>query len=229
VALAKPATQSSEYGGYPASNAVDGSFDNFTHTNANDAAAWWEVNLEESVPISDIRISNRGGGCCQSRLRDIIVTILDAPTIDGGIPVFTSDLLNPENVLAGGTTNGPKELVLDLIAITGAPVDGGAVLISRISDPDLSGSGGQGNADEASVLSMGEVEVYGAPAERVATVVRDIGADSITNGVFAISAKETEVPVTISVEAKVPNTAVKVVEVFCPPGRRRGGSPRAAS
>ena len=33
--------------------------------------------------------------------------------------------------------------------------------MTRTPDPDLSGTGGQGNDDEADVLSLGEVEVFG--------------------------------------------------------------------
>ena len=49
------------------------------------------------------------------------------------------------------------EVTLDDLG--GEPVVGQIVRIVREPDDDLSGSGGQGNPDEAAVLSLGEVEI----------------------------------------------------------------------
>ena len=158
-ALFHPTRQSSDYGAgaFPASLAVDGDPSNFTVTAPDDADAYWEVDLTKDIDIASILVRNRGDGCCQSRLRDITVSIRDAT---GNDVIFESELLNAENVLGGGSLSGPPVLSLDLVALTGARVTGRVVRVHRMGDPDLSGTGGQGNPDEANVLSIGEVEVF---------------------------------------------------------------------
>jgi hypothetical protein len=156
VARGKPALQSSTLGGFAASLGVDGMLGNFTHTLVTDAAPWWEVDLGQAFAIEEIVLRNRGDGCCQSRFRDLTVSIIDMP---GGATVWQSALLNPENVLGGGGTGGPPSLVLDLVLLAGLPVEGRAVRVTRTPDPDLSGSSGAGNEGEPSTLSLGEVEV----------------------------------------------------------------------
>ena len=153
------ATQSSvSFGGVPDA-AIDGNLGNFTHTDAGvNLPSWWQVDLGEMFVLEQIVVHNRDS-CCQSRLRDITVEVLDA----NDSVVFTSSLLNPENVLGGGVANsGPATLDLDLLALNGgSPVFGQTVRVTRTPDPDLSGSNGSGNNDEADVLSLGEVEVMG--------------------------------------------------------------------
>jgi len=79
---------------------------------------------------------------------------------DGITTNFVSPLLNPEN--AGYTyPNGPATLDVDVAALAGGSVTGRRVIVNRLPDPDLSGSGGQGGTDEAAILALGEVEVYG--------------------------------------------------------------------
>ncbi|HXG48814.1 MAG TPA: lamin tail domain-containing protein, partial [Methylomirabilota bacterium] len=162
VARGKVATQSSTLGGFTAELAVDGNPGNFTHTAAGqNLPATWEVNLGTNYGLERIVLHNRGDGCCGSRLRDIRVLVLD---VTGTATNYTSPLLNPENVLGGGSLNGPASLSLNLTQLTGGLVLGGRVRVVRTPDPDRSGSGGQGNADEPDVLSLGEVEVFGVPA-----------------------------------------------------------------
>ena len=75
----------------------------------------------------------------------------------GGTVTFDSGLLNAKNVIGGGTnTSGP----VSLAAAPGGAV-GNMIRIIRTRDDDLSGSGGLGNADEASVLSMDLVTADG--------------------------------------------------------------------
>ncbi|MBN1421603.1 MAG: discoidin domain-containing protein [Planctomycetes bacterium] len=151
------AWQSSDYSSaYPASMAIDGNYGNFTHTAGVDDAATWEVNLGEMTDISEIILYNRTS-CCGSRLRDITVSVLD----DAAGLVYESKLLNPENT---GYTypNGPATLSVNLVEELGAAVQGQIVRIARTPDPDLSGSGGEGDANEANALSMGEVAIYAA-------------------------------------------------------------------
>jgi hypothetical protein len=182
LALGGTAKQSSEYAGgqFPASLAIDGDLDNFTHTAAGvSLPATWELDFGDSYYLQTIVLHNRAD-CCRSRLRDITVSILDAP---GGNLLFQTELLNPENVLGGGGTGGPESLTVDLVQATGGPpnqpppglVLGRAIRVVRTPDPDLSGSGGQGNADEADVLSLAEVEVFEGIAGFRSLIATDVG------------------------------------------------------
>ena len=184
------ASQTSDFGvgQFPASLGNDGNPGNFTHTLANaeittePPVAIWEIDLLEPVEISRIVVHNRDS-CCQSRLRDIIVSIHETPfeediTLLADPPpnpdnielalwpdaAWESELLNAENVLVG-----PAELVVDVEALAGALVEGRYVRVSRLPDLDNSGNGGAGNVSEATVLSVGEVEIFGevpsCPAE----------------------------------------------------------------
>ncbi|MEX2381479.1 MAG: CotH kinase family protein [Opitutales bacterium] len=163
VALGKPATQSSTDGSYTAARAVNGDFTDFTHTLAEtNLPAWWEVDLQDNYAIESIVLWNRTG-CCQSRLRDITVEVFGR---DGGEMHFTSELLNPQNVLGGGQLGtGPEKLSLDLTELTGGLVIGGRVRVTRTPDPEATGTGGQRTNSEQDVLSLAEVEVLGAPPE----------------------------------------------------------------
>ena len=161
VALSKPTSQSSQNGAFSSDLAVNGNLGDFTHTvGGTSLPSTWEVNLTNTYAIERIVLQNRTS-CCQSRMRDITVRITDAT---GAITNWTSTLLNPEN--AGSTyPGGPASVTLDLVALTGGTVIGGRVRVTRTPDADLSGTGGQGNADEADVLALGEVEVYATPAQ----------------------------------------------------------------
>ena len=155
VALGKPASQSSTLAGYPSDLAVNGATEDFTHTSAGQSTpSTWTVNLGTNFGIERVVLYNRTS-CCGSRMRDITVRILDA----NGATNYTSALLNPENVLAG-----PASITLNLTQLTGGLVLGAQVRVTRTPDPDLSGNGGLGNADEADVLSLAEVEVMAVPA-----------------------------------------------------------------
>ena len=154
VASAGVATHSSGYRGdrFPASLAIDGSLTNFTHTQTGQSPASWSLDLGGAYVFETITLHNRRS-CCGSRLRDVTVTIYDT----AGTPArFTSTLLNPQNTL-----NSPQTLTLDLVALTGQQVVGRRIEVVRTPDPQLSGTNGVGNADEADVLSLAEVEVVG--------------------------------------------------------------------
>jgi hypothetical protein len=161
VALGKPVTQSSTHGAGPEANGVNGILTDFTHTATGDAGPWWEVDLQGSFELTSIVIWNRGDGCCQSRLRDITVMVLDVP----GFPettIYTSPLLNPEGVLATELATGPRTLVVDLVAETGGAVWGSAVRIARTPDPDLSGNKEPfPNGDDPTVLSIASMCILG--------------------------------------------------------------------
>ncbi len=153
LALGKGAWQSSTLGSFYASYGVDGNYGNFTHTVAGaNTPATWLLWLGTNYSLSRIVLWNRTS-CCGSRLRDITVSVLSS---DGTTTNFVSTLLNPENTL-----DAPPSLTVDLVALTGGPVVGGRVQVTRTPDPDLSGTNGEGNSDEPDVLSLGEVEVFG--------------------------------------------------------------------
>jgi hypothetical protein len=156
IARTGTAVQSTTQGSFTAALGNDGILNNFTQTGTADAAPFWNLDLGGIAQISSITVRKRGDNCCGSRLRDITVQILD----EALAPIYTSALLNPEN--AGFTyPAGPASLSIDLVALTGGSLAGRHVRISRTADPDLSGTGGQGDVNEQNVLSMGEVEVFG--------------------------------------------------------------------
>ncbi len=177
VALGQTAVQSSTLGGFTADLAVNGTTADFTHTAAGqNLPATWTVNLGTNYGLEQIILRNREG-CCGSRLRDITVAVLDS----AGATKYSSALLNPENSLGSGL-NGPASLTLNLTQLTGGLVLGSQVRITRTPDPDLSGTGGQGNGDEADVLSLAEVEVLGVgTGGNLATLVRTDLAAAMRN------------------------------------------------
>jgi hypothetical protein len=164
------AAQSSQLGGFAASNALD-EVVNFTHTLSSDANPTWQVLLPELHTFKTVEIFNRQASdgavnCCPSRFRDITIQIVlfedgADPLTDftGGTVIFSSPLLNPENVDSPGGT-GSVTGPVSLSAILAGAV-GNMIRIIRTPDPDLSGTGGAGNADEAGVLSLDLVTARG--------------------------------------------------------------------
>ena len=67
--------QSSEYGGYPAANAVDGNTGNFTHT-LSLADSYWMADLGRAMPIDRVEIVNRSS-CCDNRLAGLVLRLFD--------------------------------------------------------------------------------------------------------------------------------------------------------
>ena len=174
--------QSSQLGGFGPGNALDDVV-NFTATSGSDANPTWQVLLPEAFSFGIVEIFNRSssGGttdCCPSRLRDITVEIVqfdgDVSTdFTGGTVLFTSELLNPENLIGGGTnTAGPVSLIVDAEGATG-----NMLRIRRTVDSDLSGTGGAGNADEGSVLSMDLVTAEVSAGGGTQLAITDISYD----------------------------------------------------
>lgn len=194
LARGRPTSQSATLGGFTSDLAVNGNLSDFTHTLAGqNLPARWEVDLGTNCFLERIVIDNRTD-CCASRLRDITVQILSQ---DGAQTNAAFGLLNPENILGGRTLNGPANLTLDLTNLTGGLVPGGRVRVIREPDPDLSGTGGQGNSDEADVLAMAEVEVIGSAANPLAALVQtDLGAAMLGRN----SSVLVRIPFTIPVE-----------------------------
>ena len=158
IALGGTATQSSEHPPFPfpAANAIDDNLTNFTHTAGSALNPWWKVEFPTDQSIGKIVLHNRDD-CCQERLRDITVQILDA----SNTVVYNSTLLNANNSL-----NGPETIEVLLGNLT----NGRAVRVSRASDTTSTG-------DDANVLSLGEVEVFALDTmafDRAATPLRDL-------------------------------------------------------
>ncbi len=179
------ATQSSELGGYPASNAVDGNTGNFTHTSgsAADANAWWQVAFPVPQDIGKIVLFNRGGGCCPERMRNLTVQILNA----AGTAVYTSALLNPNNSL-----NGPASITLDLFGTLGSLQTGSRVRVTR------TGGGGAIGDHDNYVLSLGEVQVF-------ATAPNTVNAARITGAVATQSTELSGYPAALGIDGNLAN------------------------
>ena len=78
IASGKTATQSTTYNAQHdgPEKALDGIESSFTHTQCNQAAPWWEVDLEDTYTISSMKIVNRLD-CCGGRLRNFDIWFLD--------------------------------------------------------------------------------------------------------------------------------------------------------
>ena len=163
VAFDKPATQSSTFNNnslFAASNGTDGAGSErsgTTHTASDDATPSWEVDLEGNFAINKIVVHNRLG-TTQGRLRDILVEILDE---DQNV-IFSSELLNPDNVLGGGVFDfqqGPDFLEVDIINF--APTVGTRVRIRRLGSPTNALDGFDYNrVSDQYVLALDEVQVF---------------------------------------------------------------------
>jgi autotransporter-associated beta strand protein len=170
LALGKSASQSSTWNnnpnGFGANLATDGNPDNFTNSGSGDYNPWWEVDLGAPTLIGDIDLLNRKGN--YGRLRDITVQILAA---DGHTVVYTSPLLNPNDVLGWGDptdyTRGPDPLTVNL----GRGVTGEFIRVSRTPAAGYT-TDSTGNTY---ILNLGDVGVY-APA----TSLTWVGTNSTT-------------------------------------------------
>ncbi len=141
VSQGKPATASSVWGGSSASMAVDGTTASgwpIYHCGAGDYNPWWKVDLGKFELIKSVVLWNRVD-CCATRLRDIIVEVLD----ENGHIIYASQLLNP-----GGIEGGPGSLTLTL---DGA-IRGQFVRVRRIPFSTTS--------DEGYILALNEVQVF---------------------------------------------------------------------
>ena len=148
---------------FPPNLAIDGDLGTFTHTDSADNTSTWTLDLGREYDVAKVVLQNRRD-CCLSRLRDVTVSLLG---VDGATVRFRSSLLNPENSL-----DNPATLTVDLFELNVGTVAARYIRVERTPDPDLSGSNGQGNADEDNVLSLAEVEVYGAKVITYADLIR---------------------------------------------------------
>lgn len=81
--------QSSEYGGFPAENAVDGNPASFTHT-ADVPNSFWMADLGRAVRMDRVEIVNRAS-CCDNRLANLVLRIFDGASNS----VAAATLTNP--------------------------------------------------------------------------------------------------------------------------------------
>jgi len=161
VAPSGTAVQSTINGSFTPNLALNGNLGDFTHTLGTDTSPFWQVTLTNQMFIHSVVLHNRTS-CCGSRLRDITIEIL-ATNGTETVTNYASALLNPEN--AGFTfPGGPAFISNNIVTITGLPALGYIVRVRRTPDLDLSGSAGQGNADEAAVLSLAEVVIMAGGA-----------------------------------------------------------------
>jgi len=143
--------QSTQLDNFVASNAIDG-VNNFTHTLSDDPDPTWQVLLPTARTFEEITLVNRGGGgSWLQRFRDLTVQVIDFGgnvnnDFDGGTVVYSSPLLNPNNVL-----NSPTSIVVSVGGATGN-------MIRVIRTP----GNAQGND---AVLSLNEV--FATAPERV--------------------------------------------------------------
>jgi autotransporter-associated beta strand protein len=174
LALGKSASQSSTWNnnpsGFGANLATDGNPDNFSHSGTNDYNPWWEMDLGKTTLIGEIDLLNRKGYC--GRLRDITVQILAA---DGHTVVYTSPVLNPNDVLGWGDptdyTHGPDPLRVNF----GSGVTGEFIRVSRAPATGYA-TDSTGNTY---LLTLGDVGVYAPVPARNASLTW-IGTSSTT-------------------------------------------------
>jgi hypothetical protein len=149
IALGKPATVSTLWDPQNlASYAVDGiypqAYPYLVHTAAEDYDPWWKVDLESQYEIKVVELWNRQE-CCQDRLRNIIIEVLDK---DGTTVNYGSEIINPDNVL-----ESPMSITYTL----DTPTVGRYVQVRRIPDEVI--------GDESTyILCVSEVLVYGITA-----------------------------------------------------------------
>jgi alpha-L-fucosidase len=155
LAIGKTATESSNWSSrYPAGNAVNGFKSDYAHTATEDTNPWWMVDLGSTTSIGEVDLHNRMDGY-DGRLRDITVEILNA----SNTVIYTSELLNPDNILGGGVndyTNGPD--MLTLLVNHGVPVMGRYVRIRRTIE-----TSGVGNTDDRLCLTLSDVDIFAVP------------------------------------------------------------------
>lgn len=159
---------------FPASNAIDGNLDDFTHTSSSGTWAMWQLDLGQTYVIDSVVLHNRRD-CCAFRLRDITVAIRG----EYGIGDWSSESLNVENELGGRTASaGPSSLTVNPPREPGWLARARYVTVYRTPDPDNSGIGGGGTEEDANVLSLAEVEVFGTRPVGVTTFRRgDVNRD----------------------------------------------------
>jgi hypothetical protein len=130
-------------------SAVDANIQTYIHTTQGDENPFWSVIFSNTCYFNEIEIFSSDNG--PYRFRDIYIQIYDK---NDGL-IYTSDLLNPENI-----ENGPKKVSVNL---EGKNIIGKRIVIKRQPDPDYSGQGGGPGGDPAGsyLLLISEVQIVG--------------------------------------------------------------------
>jgi len=123
IAKGAKSFQSSEYGGYPASNAVDDNMSTFNHTNA-EVAPWLYVDLGAIKDIRNVKIYSRVD-CCNGRIRNLKVWLFnDMPPVIGDYnqpnPIYAANgYLQPNQSLDIPVNNKARYIKIQCQAIGG--------------------------------------------------------------------------------------------------------------
>ena len=91
--------QSSEYGGFPASFAINGDLSDFTHTDTL-PNSYWMADVGRAVPVTRVDIVNRSS-CCAERLGGLVARLYDGASNS----VWSATVVNPG--LGGTVTLNP--------------------------------------------------------------------------------------------------------------------------
>merc|ERR1712226_1262208 len=96
IAQGKPASQATTYSDFTAARAVDGKTTgdwgdySMAHTSWS-SANWWMVDLQGSYPVLKVLVFNRND-CCQDRMKNLKIELLDAADADNGNVIATQSL-----------------------------------------------------------------------------------------------------------------------------------------
>jgi YVTN family beta-propeller protein len=167
VARARPASQSSTYGGVAdARRAVDGvtggdyAAGSVSHTNS-DANAWWEVDLGQTHALDAVRLWNRSD-CCAERLANFYVFVSDTPMTGRTHAQLLGDAAVWRTQIAGAA---PRAMLIPTAGARG-----------RYVRVQLAGT---------NFLQLAEVEVHGRPQANRAPVATSPAATVTEQGVAA--------------------------------------------
>jgi hypothetical protein len=144
IASTGTASQSSTDFGMPASNAIDGNLDSFTHT-ADERNSWWRLTFPRERHLGRLVLWNRVD-CCAERLSNFRVSVFNANNEE----VFGQDFYSPEQ--GGGFPLAGEPVEIDL-----PPGATGNLVQVRFLDQNNAGNGW---------LSLSEVQVYEASGFR---------------------------------------------------------------
>ncbi|MBN1817580.1 MAG: discoidin domain-containing protein [Sedimentisphaerales bacterium] len=90
------AMQDTSHASYPASNAIDGNYSNFTHTDESTPNNYWQLDMGGTYFIDKIVVYNRTS-CCGERLINQILTVMDE---DGNV-VYEYQISEADGVVTG--------------------------------------------------------------------------------------------------------------------------------
>jgi hypothetical protein len=158
VSTGKQATASSLWGGNNANMATDGITDApwpIFHSGRFDYNPWLLIDLEQTELVSEITLWARQD-CCWLRMRDLQVEILD----EFLHVVYTSELINPDNIL------GITDYTIPLITLSfDNPIPGWYVRVSRFPYSQADGDGYYLQLNEVEIFADGQkASVASAPS-----------------------------------------------------------------